>query len=111
MTLRANIGRCLLLFVAVGLAAQAVALATHPRLEQVSTAPVGDDRDQGHDPHACGLCQILSQVRVQALVSATCAAPTLALVSSTLAATPEMLSSIPRLSASRPRAPPSSSIS
>jgi hypothetical protein len=39
-------------------------------------------------------------------VSATCAAPTLALVSSTLAATPEMLSSISRLSASRPRAPP-----
>jgi hypothetical protein len=112
MVARGNLRHCLLLLLAVSIAAQALALAAHhPPFPIVKAAPSGGDPGDRHDPVSCNLCQILSQVRVQAPAPAGYAVPTIALERSAFAPAPCTRSSVPELSASSPRAPPSSSIS
>ena len=63
MTVRATLGRCLMVLAAMGLVGQALALSTHAPVEIV--ASTAGDEDGDHDPGSCDLCQVLSQVRMQ----------------------------------------------
>jgi hypothetical protein len=109
MVVRGHLGRCLLLLLLVGVTAQALALAAHhPTFHIARTAPDGGDRGSDHDPSSCNLCQILSQVRVQAPAAPPLALPVLALECRVFSPTPVTPASFPRLSASSPRAPPGS---
>lgn len=113
MVVRGRSVRSLLLVLAVGLTAQALALAAHhPPLRIVTSTRGGDDQGSApHDPSTCNLCQIIAQVRVQGPALIGYDVPTAVLEWSSPAPAPATPASIQEPLTSSPRAPPSSSVS
>ena len=108
---RTTTERCLLLFVALCLTAQAFALAVHPPFAIAAEARSDEEHGGGHVPDSCDLCLILSQVRVPAPPAALQIVPLVAFPQVALESALLLLAGRPQLSASSPRAPPAHSIS
>ena len=111
MAVRTTLGRCLLVRVAMGLVAQALALSIHPPAEVVASAPDEEGGRGDHESSACDLCQVLSQVRAQTPPAAPHVVPLLDFGRGAPRAVPGLLAAGPEPSAASPRAPPLTSIS
>ena len=107
---RTTLGRCLLILVAVGLGAQALASASHPSAA-IAAAATTEGAGGEHDLGACDLCQLLSQERSEALPAPAGAGPPTALGDAVPSSRRALDLAGPSLAAAGPRAPPSFPIS
>ncbi len=99
--------RCLLVFLALCLAAQASALVVHAPVVITADAMPEGERGGDHAPDGCDVCQVLSQAKVHAPVTASPFVPLAGRVMHGFAGERDPREAGCDLSTSPPRAPPS----